>query len=94
MRICVLIPVPVIGLILICAGFVLILLPFSLASYQTKGYKAPMIIAMLVVGGIILIAFVCYEKFLAPKSFIPFSLLMDPSVIGACLLSSFLFISF
>jgi hypothetical protein len=49
---------------------------------------------MLVIGGLCLVAFVNYEKFLAPKSFIPFSLLLDRSVIGACLLSCFLFISF
>lgn len=53
-----------------------------------------MIIAMFVVGAVALIAFILYEKFLAPKSFIPFSLLMDRSVIGACMLSNFLFISF
>ncbi|KAE8442447.1 hypothetical protein EG329_003348 [Mollisiaceae sp. DMI_Dod_QoI] len=84
----------VIGLILICAGFVLILLPFSLASYQVKGYKAPMIIAMFVIGGVSLIAFCLYEKYFAPKSFISFQLLTDRSVLGACMLSNFLFISF
>ncbi|KAK2629977.1 hypothetical protein QTJ16_000797 [Diplocarpon rosae] len=84
----------VIGLILIIAGFVLILLPISLSSYQSKGYAAPMIIVMLVVGALSLIGFVLYEKFLCPKPFIPFRLLMDPSVIGACMLAAFLFISF
>jgi len=53
-----------------------------------------MIIAMLVIGILCLIAFVFYEKFLAKRSFIPFYLLKTPSVIGACLLAMFLFISF
>ncbi|CZR57894.1 related to major facilitator MirA [Phialocephala subalpina] len=84
----------IIGLILISAGFVLILLPFSLASLQTKGYKAPMIIVMFVIGGLCLIAFPLYERYVCPKPFIPFKLLMDRSVIGACMLANFLFISF
>jgi hypothetical protein len=53
-----------------------------------------MIIAFFVVGGICLLVFPLYEKFLAKNSFIPFSLLTDRSFIGACLLSAFLFISF
>jgi hypothetical protein len=84
----------VIGLLLVCAGFTLFLLPFSLASYQSKGWGSGMIIAMLVVGIICLILFVLYERFIAKKSFIPFHLLKDRTVIGACLLSAFLFISF
>lgn len=53
-----------------------------------------MIIAMLVIGISCLIAFIFYERFLAKKSFIPFYLLKDKSVIGACFLAMFLFISF
>lgn len=84
----------VIGLLLVSAGFVLFLLPFSLATYQTKGWGSGMIIAMLVIGIVCLFAFGLYEKFFARKSFIPFYLLTDRSVIGACLLAAFLFISF
>jgi hypothetical protein len=53
-----------------------------------------MIIAMWVIGGVCLIAFPIYEKYFAKKTFIPFYLLTDRSVMGACLLSMFLFISF
>ncbi|PQE25990.1 siderophore iron transporter protein [Rutstroemia sp. NJR-2017a BBW] len=84
----------VIGLVLVSAGFVLFLLPFSLASYQKKGWGAGMIIAMLVIGICCLIAFAFYEKFFAKKSFIPFSLLTDSSVWGACFCAAFFFISF
>jgi hypothetical protein len=84
----------VIGLLLVSAGFVLFLLPFSLATYQSQGWASGMIIAMLVIGILCLIAFVLYEKFLSERSFIPFYLLKTPSVIGACLLAMFLFISF
>lgn len=84
----------VVGLLLISAGFVLFLLPFSLATYQSKGWASGMIIAMLVVGISCLTAFVLYEKFLSKRSFIPFDLLKTPSVVGACLLAMFLFVSF
>ncbi|KAI9046555.1 hypothetical protein LZ554_009300 [Drepanopeziza brunnea f. sp. 'monogermtubi'] len=84
----------VIGLLLIIAGFVLILLPISISKYQARGYQDGMIIAMLVVGGVSLVAFAVYEKVLCPKPFIPFHLLVDRSVLGACLLAAFLFISF
>ena len=49
---------------------------------------------MFVFGGILLALFPIYEKFLAKKSFIPFNLLTDRSVVGACLLAMMLFISF
>ncbi|PMD26044.1 MFS general substrate transporter [Hyaloscypha hepaticicola] len=84
----------VIGLLLVSGGFVLFLLPFSLSTYQSKGWASGMIIAMLVIGILCLMTFVFYEKFLAKRSFIPFYLLKTPSVIGACLLAMFLFISF
>ncbi|KAF4628600.1 hypothetical protein G7Y89_g9554 [Cudoniella acicularis] len=84
----------VIGLLVICAGFVLFLLPFSLASYQTDGWRSGKIIAMLVVGILCLFAFGPYEKFLAPKSFIPFRLLTDRSVAGACFLWDSYFYSY
>lgn len=41
-----------------------------------------MIICMLVFGGVLIILFVLWEKFLAPKSFIPFSLLKSRTLIG------------
>ncbi|KAF7960957.1 hypothetical protein EAE96_000628 [Botrytis aclada] len=84
----------VIGLLLVSAGFVLFLLPFSLASYQKEGWHAGMIIAMLVIGISCLIAFGFYERFAGRKSFIPFELLTDRTVVGACLCACFFFISF
>ena len=81
-------------MLLISSGFVLFLLPFSLHTYQTKDWASGLVISMLVIGILCMIAFVLYEKFLAKKSFIPFYLLKDRSVIGACMLAMFLFISF
>lgn len=68
------------GVLLICAGLALFLLPFSLYSYQSKGWQSPMIVCMIIFGGLLLIAFALYEKFIAPKTFIPFGLLTDRTV--------------
>lgn len=82
------------GLLLIVAGLALFLLPFSLYSYQAKGWQSPMIISMIIIGGLLLIAFGVFEKYFAPKTFIPYDLLMDRTVFGACILAGVLFISF
>ncbi|EEP76503.1 conserved hypothetical protein [Uncinocarpus reesii 1704] len=84
----------VIGLLLITGGLALFLLPFSLYSYQANGWKSPLVICLIIFGGLLLIAFAVYEKFFAPVTFIPFDLLMDRTVLGACILAAVLFISF
>ncbi|CAD6499299.1 BgTH12-03419 [Blumeria graminis f. sp. triticale] len=84
----------VVGLTLICAGSTLLLLPFSLESYQTNGWGSGIIIAMLLIGIASVISFVIWERSFAPVSFIPFKLLRNPSIWGACMLAMFLFISF
>ncbi|KAK3690258.1 major facilitator superfamily domain-containing protein [Podospora appendiculata] len=84
----------VLGLLLITAGLALFLLSFNLYTFQTLRWKAPMIIAFIVVGGVLIIAFAFYEKYFAPKTFIPYELLMDRTVLGACILSAVLFVSF
>ena len=83
----------VIGLFLICAGLALFLLPFSLYSYQADQWRSPMIIAMIIIGFLLLVAFVVYEKYYAPVKFMPFELLADRTVLGAYILSATLFIS-
>ncbi|ETI23881.1 hypothetical protein G647_05688 [Cladophialophora carrionii CBS 160.54] len=82
------------GLLLITAGLALFLLPFSLYSYQADGWRSPMIICMIVFGVVLLIAFGLWEKYLAPKKFIPWELLTDRTVLGANILAAVLFISF
>ncbi|KAH6673434.1 putative siderophore iron transporter mirB [Halenospora varia] len=84
----------ILGLLLLSAGLALFLLPFSLYSYQGKGWKAPMIICMIIFGGLLLIAFVIYERFFAPKTFMPYELLKDRTVLGAYILAAVLFVEF
>jgi MFS family permease len=82
------------GILLICAGLALFLLPFSLYSYQADGWKSPMIICMIIFGGLLCIAFVIWEKYFAPVTFVPYHLLMDRTVLGACILAAVLFVEF
>ncbi|KAJ4298920.1 hypothetical protein N0V90_004163 [Kalmusia sp. IMI 367209] len=84
----------VVGLILICGGFSIFLLPFSLAAYQKDGWKSTMIICMIVFGLVLLGLFAAWEKFWAPKTFFPFHLMMDRSVVGACMLGCNTWIAF
>ena len=41
-----------------------------------------------------MIGFVFYEKYIAPKTFIPYQLLLDRTVLGANFLAAVVFISF
>lgn len=84
----------VFGILLAAAGMALFLLPFNIYYFQTQGWQSPMIICMLVFGVVILCLFALYEKFLAPVKFIPFALLADRTIIGACLTVTLSFISF
>ncbi|KAK0712758.1 major facilitator superfamily domain-containing protein [Lasiosphaeria miniovina] len=82
------------GMLLIAGGLALFLLSFNIYTYQTLLWKAPLIICFLIFGGLLMIAFVFYEKYVAPVTFIPYELLMDRTVLSACILSAALFVSF
>ena len=83
-----------VGLILLSGGIALFLLPFNLYTLQAKGWRSPLTICLLVFGILLLIAFVLWERFFAVVTFIPFALLTDRMVFGACILSATLFISY
>ncbi|KAL6820234.1 major facilitator superfamily domain-containing protein [Trichoderma sp. SZMC 28015] len=83
-----------IGLLLLTAGLALFLLPFNLYALQPLGWRSPLIICLLVFGFLLTVAFALWERFFAPVTFIPYSLLLDRNMIGACLLGMVLFISF
>lgn len=71
-------------MLLICAGFALLILPLTLAAYQPDQWRDPAIICMLVFGGVSLALFYVWEKWFAPVRFLPFHLLTDRSIWGAC----------
>ncbi|MCJ1385507.1 hypothetical protein MMC17_008630 [Xylographa soralifera] len=83
-----------VGLFMLSAGLALFLLPFNIYSMQEQGWRAPLIICLFVFGFVCIILFILWERFFAPVTFIPYSLLLDRTVLGACVLSATLFISY
>lgn len=83
-----------IGLLLVSAGLSLFLLAFNMYPLQPLQWKAPIIICFLVFGIVLLIIFAAWEAKFAPVTFIPYDLLTDRTVVGACILAASLFVSF
>ena len=71
----------VMGLLLICAGLALFLLSFSLYSYQAREWRSPLIICLVIFGVLLIIAFILWERFMAPISFIPWHLIRNRTII-------------
>nr|POE54268.1 siderophore iron transporter mirb [Quercus suber] len=84
----------VVGLILLSAGVALFLLSFNLYMLQPEGWDSPLIICFIVFGVVLLGVFAVWEKFFAPVAFLPYSLLSDRTVLGACILSATLYFSY
>lgn len=84
----------VIGLGLLVGGLALFLLPFSIYSYQALQWRSPLILGLLITGLVLIISFTLYEKYLAPKTLLPFHLMTDRTMIGGCATAGALFISF
>ncbi|CAI7588275.1 unnamed protein product [Penicillium bialowiezense] len=76
----------VIGIFLMISGLILFLISFNIAGNTENQWRSAKIIALMVVGFFVLIAFVAYERWFATKPFIPSHLLINRTVIGACLL--------
>ncbi|EWC45669.1 hypothetical protein DRE_05230 [Drechslerella stenobrocha 248] len=83
-----------IGMLILMVGFVLFLLPFSIAGSLPGSWARGDIIAMLTTGLALLAFFPFYEALWAPKSFIPWRLLGDRTIIGCCLTTISGFFSF
>ncbi|KAL2131958.1 hypothetical protein VTI74DRAFT_4413 [Chaetomium olivicolor] len=69
------------GVLLLAAGMAMFLTPLSIYSYQEDRWRSPLIICLLIFGGLLVIAFALYEKFLAPINFVPMPLLSDRNVL-------------
>ena len=58
------------GILILVAGMTLFLLPMNIYSRQEDGWRSPMIICMIIFGGLLIIGFVCWELWLATVTFI------------------------
>ncbi|KAJ5419886.1 uncharacterized protein N7487_003436 [Penicillium crustosum] len=83
----------VVGIILITAAFSLILIPFSIATYGSKGWASGYIIAMEVLGVACVPAFYIWERYCSPVQFLPWKYLKEPTMIGSSMLYGVMFIS-
>jgi hypothetical protein len=81
----------VFGLLLLCAGLSLMLIPLTLAA--KNGWDDPSLLAMLLIGAACLAVFPFWEKSkkLAPRAFFPFSLFKNRTVLAGVGISFFYF---
>lgn len=80
------------GMLLFAAGLALFLLSFSLYSYQAQGWKAPLTLSFLIIGFLLIIAFALYEKWFAPKTFMPWELFTDRTVLCVYIFAASLYV--
>lgn len=84
-----LIDIDIMGLILLGVSFALLLLPLTLAEDADGGWQNGSIIAMLVVGFVLLIAFVLFEIYLAPKPLMTKSVRNNRAFVAAVIVFTF-----
>ncbi|KAL4990399.1 major facilitator superfamily domain-containing protein [Aspergillus falconensis] len=83
-----------VGAALLMAGWVLLLLPFSLTSAGRSQYQDATFIAMVVIGFCLLFVFAAWEKWGARVQFIRYELLKQRTVLGACCMAAISFFAF
>ncbi|KAL2822693.1 major facilitator superfamily domain-containing protein [Aspergillus cavernicola] len=83
-----------VGAALLMAAWILLLLPFSLASSGRAQYQDASFIAMVVIGFCLLFVFAAWEKWGARVHFISYDLLKQRTVMGACCMAAVAFFAF
>lgn len=78
-----------IGLVLLGFGWSLLLLPFSLSTYADNGWRNPSLIAMMVVGGLLLIFYVVFEMKWAKMPSAPRRLVFNKTFVMAIIIDGF-----
>lgn len=82
------------GLLLFASGWSLMLIPLTLVNNATNTWNSPKIIAMITIGCALLVAFVWYEAKVARLPIIPFRFFKNRTVVCACVIGFFDFVSF
>lgn len=78
----------VVGILLLATGLALTLLPLNIESFLTETWANPIIITSLTLGPLLLISFGVWERWFAPFTLVPYTLLKDRTVLGACMLAA------
>lgn len=84
-----LVDIDIAGLLILGTSFSLILLPFTLAKQKSDGWANPSIIAMLVMGFIMMIGFVFFEIYFAPKPLMTQRILKNRTFLAAVTIYTF-----
>ncbi|KAJ3529722.1 hypothetical protein NMY22_g8881 [Coprinellus aureogranulatus] len=84
----------ILGLALLGTSVALILLPLTLAKSAKNGWKNPSMIAMEVIGCVLLPVYFVYSAYFSKYPVVPKRFLANRSVVLACLIGAFDFISF
>ncbi|RFU82124.1 putative transporter [Trichoderma arundinaceum] len=77
------------GLTLLGFGWSLLLLPFSLKTYAEHGWRNQSLIAMMIVGGLLLIAYIFFEMKFARVPSAPRRLVFNKTFVMAIIIDSF-----
>lgn len=83
----------ILGILILATGMALFLLAFSINTFQKEGWRSPLIISFIIIGFFIIVGFICYERWIAPVTFIPFHLVSDRTVFFAGLMFTFVFLN-
>lgn len=84
-----LIDIDILGLLILGLSFALILLPFTLAKSASGGWGNKSMIAMLVMGFVLLIAFILFEIYLAPKPLMSKRIMHNRAFVAAVVVYTF-----
>jgi hypothetical protein len=81
-------------LVLLCAGLSVLLFPIGLGVKLDYAWESTTVLTMIMIGFVLLVLFGAWEYYKATKTFIPFSMMKNRSVIAACLMSFTRFLAF
>ncbi|KAL4912862.1 major facilitator superfamily domain-containing protein [Aspergillus aurantiobrunneus] len=74
------------GVLLLSGGFALVLIPITLAATATDRWTTPWVDALIVLGGLVLLSLVPYEKYLSRHPVVPVRYLRKLSVVISVLM--------
>ncbi|RDW62587.1 hypothetical protein BP5796_10889 [Coleophoma crateriformis] len=74
------------GVILLCGGFAMLLLPLTLAATTPSKWSTPWVDALIAIGVVALVALIPYEKYLAKHPVLPIHYFKNASIVCACAL--------